>query len=346
MIDRLFSRSNDGDFAIVIGIAGYRFLRALEGPLEDAKAFESWLVKFGRVPRRHIRLVLSRRTDAERPAQEQIDDAFMNIFKKALQRRNRSQAVRRLYVYFAGHGCAADVRHVALLMANARIEALNRALDSAQYHSHLVNRGLFPEQILFYDCCRNYDHRIRGQAPGWTPAEPNGIYAPHVSQFVLFAAGFTEFAYERPFRYGVRRGLFTRALLEGLQGAAAVLSQLTPGTYDITSDSLKVYVRNRLDELTEEENVRQHLAWNPAGSTEDVVLVRHATPQMWRVSVRAPFPTGEIVVSDKWGEDIGRENVDEGVARFDLPPGLYTFKVPPAWSVTAEVGPGKRPDVP
>lgn len=97
------------DFAIVIGISRYPALEDLQGPVEDAKEFENWLITGAGVPITNIKLILSAEPPkrGNRPVQDEIDRAFRGIFKKAKKVR-----AQRLYVYFAGHGCSAEANHV------------------------------------------------------------------------------------------------------------------------------------------------------------------------------------------------------------------------------------------
>ena len=132
-------------------------------------------------------------------------------------------------------------------MANADLDRLNRAINAAEYRDALAQR-LFPEQIYLFDCCRNYDRSVTGRGPEWTfddSAEP----MQDSIQVVLYAAGFTEYANERNLIYDHRRGLFTEALIEGLNGAAAS-GDLSGGDGIVSTTRLIPYLRDRLDQLT------------------------------------------------------------------------------------------------
>jgi hypothetical protein len=285
------------DFAVVIGIARYPYLKTLEGPVKDAKKFCKWLVESAQVSSDQIQLVLSKDPPepGDRPVQDEIDDAFRAVFNQANQLRVKQVEPRRLYVYFAGHGCAGEARHVALLMANALVGDLNRSLDTASYHKGLINLAIFPEQVIFYDCCRNYDQRVVGRRSPWDEAPPApGSNA--IKQYVLYGAGFTEYANERALMTSERRGLFTRALLEGLKSGAAKRRR---GKWVVTYLSLMFYVRMRLNQLTCPEYLRQHLGWNPGGVADDLELVEVDIPGLWDVTVTVTaMAAGEVVVYD------------------------------------------------
>ncbi|PLS78587.1 MAG: hypothetical protein CYG59_17720, partial [Chloroflexi bacterium] len=289
------------DYAVVIGISRYPSLRDLEGSVKDAMDFIEWLKGPAKVPTENIKDVLSKSDPdpGDTPILQQIDEAFLEVMNAG-----RARPVRRLYVYFAGHGCAQEVRHVALLMANANLDLLNRSIDTLSYHDGLARSAVFPEQIIFYDCCRNWEQRVKGREPEWTPKEP-GPGVADVVQFVLYAAGFTQYANERPIspEYSTRRGLFTRALLDGLNGGAAVRQG---GEWVVTTRRLVPYLVSRLKYLTRAEGVRQELSWNPAGPARDLVLAPVDTPTLQAVSVgitTLPAPS-ELIIEDDRAREI------------------------------------------
>src|SRR5688500_9961872 len=113
------------DHAIVIGIDRYPELKPLQGPGKDAGEFRDWLVDHAAVPSANVAMVLSHKAKkAEaRPVQEEVDAAFNALFKKV-----KAEPARRLYFYFAGHGCSQGTNHLALIMANANLDLLNRSM--------------------------------------------------------------------------------------------------------------------------------------------------------------------------------------------------------------------------
>jgi Caspase domain len=280
------------DAALVIGIAHYPWLNPLDGSVRDARRVADWLVTRGGLPGTNLELVLSDGAAQGHPILQEIDDAFDRIFAQA---RSRGTA-RRLYVYFAGHGCSREIEHVALLMANADLQRLNRAINVSEYRDALAQR-LFPEQIYLFDCCRNYDRSVTGRGPEWTFDEAIAPMQDSI-QVVLYAAGFTEYANERNLIYNHKRGLFTEALIEGLNGAAAS-GDLSGGDGIVSTARLIPYLRDRLDQLTRAENVRQHFWHEIRGARDSVVLATGVTP--WRRSVTVDMPPGtrKLVVRDR-----------------------------------------------
>lgn len=331
----------DQDFAVVIGISRYPYLKDLHGAVQDAEEFYNWLVGSARVPMGQINKVLSPKPPdpGNRPVQDDIDAAFWDIFERVNQLRARRIEPRRLYVYFAGHGCAREARHVALLMANARIESLNCSMDMESYHNILINRAIFPEQVFFYDCCRNYDRRVVGRRCPWNDDEPK-LGSAAVKQVVLYGAGFTEYANERALVISERRGLFTRALLEGLSGGAAECLQKK---CVVTSRTLARYVRERLNEMTQEYHLKQHLGWNLAGSADDLELVEVDTPGLWDVTVTMSAMSGEVAAYNSKNVEVDRQPISSDKLHFHLARDFYRFKViPNGPDKLCAIGPGEE----
>jgi hypothetical protein len=317
----------ENDFALVIGISHYPQLRSLEGPVLDAEQVERWLVEKAGLPDANVELVTSGEQVEERPVKEEIDAALNRILKAA----KAKGMVRRLYVYFAGHGCSRARDHIAWLMANADRENLGRAMNATEYRDALAQR-LFPEQVYLFDCCRNYDTSVMGHGPDWT-LDPEAAPVPGFTQIVLYAAGFHEFANERHVLWNERRrGLFTQALLEGLEGAAATLDQVT-GQGEVTTDRLIPYVRDRLDDLTDREQVpiQQHLWWDPAGVPRSLVLATGIMPWRKRVSATVSPGTAQVIVQDDRRQIQATREVDAGESSvvFDLELAAYTFTAQP-----------------
>jgi uncharacterized caspase-like protein len=317
------------DFALVIGIAHYPQLQSLEGPVLDAQRIDRWLRERAGLPDANVELVTSAEQVEERPILEEVDAAFERIFKNA---KAGGEAPRRLYVYFAGHGCSQAIDHVALLMANANLDLLNRAMNATEYRKALGQR-LFPEQIYLFDCCRQYDRSVLGRGPEWT-FDPAKEPLADLTQVVLYAAGFTQYANERHLFYSERRGLFTEALMEGLNGAA--------GTFDkvrqvgvVTTDRLVPYVYDRLNDLTRSEKVptRQNMGSEAQNSRGSLNLAEGITP--WRRQVNVTFPPGttEVVAQDERSLQLLESHevgVDELSTVFDLELASYTFTAQPS----------------
>lgn len=207
------------------------------------------------------------------------------------------------------------------------------------YHEGLARRALFPEQVIFYDCCRNWDHRVQGRIAPWSN-DPPTPGAAAVTQFILYAAGFTEYANERALEYSTRRGLFTKALMEGLNGRAV---KKVGEEWIVSTEKLVPYVVERLDQLTKVFGVRQQLGWNPAGRPiTHLDLAKVATPGLFPLFVTTQFPGTNIIVRDDHLQEFQRKTLFEHRASFDLPPSSYCVHVEPGGhGRIVEVGPGK-----
>jgi uncharacterized caspase-like protein len=196
------------DYAVVVGINHYPDYRPLVGACEDAREVRDWLVdpKGGDVPLTNCRLVLSQPDPPAQPLQDQVDAAFGAIAKEI-----EDTGGRRLYFYFSGHGLGADVDDVALCMARWSDLFRKASLSHREYKNELRRSGLFTQIVFWLDCCRNRNFNISGNSPtfGW-PGPEKAV----VREFVAFATEFQDAAFE------AGRGIFTRALLNGLRGAA------------------------------------------------------------------------------------------------------------------------------
>jgi hypothetical protein len=318
-------RRAEQDYALVIGIAHYPGLRSLEGPVLDAQRIKRWLLERAGLPEENVEPVMSREQIEERPVLEEVDKALGRILKKA------KSGARRLYVYFAGHGCSEAIGHIALLMANADLDNFGRSMNATEYRDAMAQR-LFPEQVYLFDCCRNYDRRVLGRRPELT-VDPKVPPVPGLVQIVLYAAGFHEFARESHIIWEEKRqGLFTEALLEGMEGAAAVLDEVT-GEGLVTTDRLIPYVRDRLDDLTGKEAfpIRQHMWWEPRGLAHPLTLATRIAP--WRKQVIVTFPpnTTQVFAQDDRLQIRAKREVADGESSvtFDLELAAYTFTAQP-----------------
>jgi hypothetical protein len=318
----------NNDFAVVVGIRGYPYLSELDGPIDDAHAFEAWLLGPGKVPDSNLHRIFgdSQIGQDPKPVADDIDDAFAKIFD-AIQ----ACIPRRLYFYFAGHGCAEQARHVLLLMANAREGLLGRGLNAQKYHERLASLGQFPEQLFFYDCCRNYDKEaLAGREPPWDNQDP-GPYVDKVSQFILYGAAFTQFANERKLFggqndsiYSTKRGLFTQALVDGLGGGAASEHGV------VTADRLAPFVQARLEQLATKEGLHQDIVREYLGSEHEIVLAEGLEPWKSKVQVNGPPGTFGLSIRDSKLKDLEPVPCVGDKATLELVPGQYEITALPS----------------
>ncbi|MFE1830169.1 caspase domain-containing protein [Streptomyces yangpuensis] len=326
------------DYGLIIGIAHYPHLRRLEGPIEDARQFANWLKQEGNLPEGNVKLIESVPDESGLPVLAEVESALDDIIRQA---EVHPGAGRRLYVYFAGHGCAEELEHVALLMANAREGHFQRAaLDATQYRRAMAIRA-FPEQLYLFDCCRFSDPAVRGLGPNWDP-DRDSKKLPGLVQVVMYAAGFKERAWERRLHYDERRGLFTVALMEGLLGAAS-----REGV--IKSDRLASYVQQRVEDLARQEKLEedQNCDFSAYGSSRPLILAKNVTAWERRVTVALPRGTRKLRVTDESDIRVKAETVPPGDTDIilTLPLGWYTISAESdssaASSKTIQLLPGK-----
>jgi uncharacterized caspase-like protein len=224
------------DQAVVVGVGWYPNLDELKGPVNDATEFARWLTApaGGGLCTPQVRLILSPPPGADpgaaRPVAWQVQEAFDDL--DAIARVNRAngrglRVGRRLYLYFAGHGFAPHDpfaprdEHTALLMANASRERAGYHISGTGYADWFYRAGYFDEVLLFMDCCREVFTSAPLTVPHFSevidPDAPNRVLT-----FYGFATFWSRLSREQPMQQfnGMVRGVFTTALLAGLQGGA------------------------------------------------------------------------------------------------------------------------------
>jgi hypothetical protein len=204
------------DFGLAIGLSDYPNYRPLQGSRRDAEDFHTWLCEpnGGGLDPKNAILVQSS-PDPLAPVQEQIDEALDFIAKES------AAGARRFYFYFAGHGMGEDTAELALCLPRWSRRWRGAALCMNGYIKFMVELGQFKQVACFLDCCRVREKGIGCKTPqvgNVKPREGAGEAIP----FFAFATQFDNLAYEAEVSSGGHvRGHFTRALMEGLRGAAA-----------------------------------------------------------------------------------------------------------------------------
>ena len=204
------------DRTIVVGVKDYPSLGNLDGPENDARDFEAWLLDptGGGVPQGNIKRILSsdfvataNPLDAE-PTTVRLQRAFDGLYD--LGEANGGKAGRRLYVYLAGHGVAPSLEDAALLMANAARGRSGYHISGRTYANWFRQSAFFDEIVLFMDCCRENSARA-----GVQPSPYDPLSAPVPAHHLYgFATEWSRASRERPIGAGGQiQGLFTIALL-------------------------------------------------------------------------------------------------------------------------------------
>lgn len=208
--------TNASDYGIAIGVDHYPGYKSLRAARSDACRFHRWMLDEkvgGSLPPDNVRLVLSS-ANPIRPIQDDVDDAFRDLLKRV-----RKQGGRRFFLFFGGHGVAPQSSEVCLCLAKWSETLRNAALSFEGYINALVDYGSFQEIFAFLDCCRVWKFSVAGMRPTWAPGVPAGQAA---TRFVAYASEYNRVSFEDGDGGPVTHGHFSRALISGLYGAAAV----------------------------------------------------------------------------------------------------------------------------
>jgi uncharacterized caspase-like protein len=228
------------DFAIIIGINDYTpqnksGLRTLKGAINDANHFETWVKnpKGGNVSDENTFKIISEPAPLK-PLQDEIDDAFLAM-EETIKANGRK--AKRLYFYFAGHGLGTlnNTNDTALCLANWSENRRRSALSSEDYKDTIKQYGYFEEIIFIADCCRNTKINVTAKKPTFAPIMPNAN-AGNTKLFVGYATQYQDQSYEIEVGDSEMRGVFTKVLINGLNGAAANENGI------VNADSLRDYL--------------------------------------------------------------------------------------------------------
>jgi hypothetical protein len=293
-------------FALVVGIScypgGYSLLR---GPVNDAKAFEKWVKNpsGGGVPKENVARCITPAGGVmtlpnARPTKGAIDTKLWSLRRRALEayemlpedRRAKARKDSRLYIYMAGHGIMPGGGTAALLDAEAEPDRRTN-LELSSYGSWFERDGTFAEVCLFADCCRNYELLARPRGPDFDDPAQLGV---RVFNLVGYATTAGDLAREESTRFDPevppdeRRGYFSRALIEGLEGKAA-----HPKTGYVTAEYLQTYVSFWVSKRTANRpaHQRQAIEMKPDPSHPMTFGPRRLVPQLRRQAV-IRFPLG------------------------------------------------------
>ncbi len=326
------------DFAIVVGISRYTRPRMLplQGPENDVKDFYTWLVDStkGDVPAAHIIKVLSsdRAYKGDQPTMEQIVDKFAELYEKAQAFANDPENLkkpRRLYIFLAGHGLSWDVNSAALLTANANYDMLwrGRHVSGRWFAEWFRDNATFEEIVLLMDCCRDTYADTEEHKP-W-PRDPSPAAADVKIFYGLATKGGAQ-SREQILPEGGKnwRGLFTYALLDGLENAERDAQGRLLG------EALRVYIVKRLKEISApgiEQDPRIEVQ-----PPDGIEWVRRAEPTLNEVRITVLPPQNALI-------EVEDPDLDKILATFpadqpfDLPNlegGIYNLR----WPDQSEIG--------
>lgn len=223
---------NENHYAIVIGINDYyppekRGLKTLSGAINDADAIYDWLTVQGNVPVANIKKFTST-IDPRNPVKSAIDLHIANLFREIAETKNAD--AERFYFYFAGHGLGVedDATNIGLCMADFLQDVADiTSLSSKDYKTKFLTDGLFNEIVIWLDCCRSDKFSYKPQ-PG--PGIRRIGSKTDIKKFIGYATTPGNKAREVTVNSGEEieaRGIFTKVLLDGLNGGAAKDGKIT-----------------------------------------------------------------------------------------------------------------------
>jgi uncharacterized caspase-like protein len=321
---------NQFHFGVVVGIDEYPGIRNLSAARNDARAFHKWLTNAdgGSVPATNVELVEAtgpfHAVDQAQPSRDLVNRAFKKIHSRVRQHHRahlEDWEQSRLYVYFSGHGVTPKAQEVAVLMADASEEDLGYNIACGLYLHYYQMSQDFHELVFFADCCRS----LKGNAPLSPPPFATVVtHRGHVRSVLGYATQYQDVAYEPTNAGDDGRGFYTKALLEGLEGAATDKSAAAAG--EINSTSLQGYVRDRVKELTRNNATPQVPDMNADPAAKVVFRVGAQRPKR---SVTLHFPGGftrPVVLSDGRLQAVGQHNAAQGDWVVELEDGNYEIR--------------------
>jgi hypothetical protein len=291
-----FLSDGQNDFAVVVGLQFYPGLKAngsvgLSGPENDANDFYDWVISStgGNLPLQNVSKILSSSFPEPIPDSDYAfalpgSSDIIKVFEKIrnlsiVNERNHtgSRVGRRLYIFMSGHGIAPNTygnkleKEAALLMCNVPPD--NRAAPN--YHipggytaNWFCENDCFEEVFLFMDCCRD---------PTIVPAI--NMYLPPIGnhsdtkRFYALSTRWSLKSREKMFN-GRMRGVFTKVLLDALNGASAVLDPENLNQTIINGKSLKSFLYNNISKEVDSEYQEPDIDYFPKRNEGEDILVK------------------------------------------------------------------------
>ena len=243
--------------AILVGVDTYIGQRSLqlEGAVGDAISMAKWLVDpaGGAVPPGNVTLLTSPALTPVPPELSgviSIGSATCQTINQQLREipNKPAQPTDRLYFYFSGHGLTAptDIAQEAILPADFTTDNLGVAMGVRSILEWLKTSN-YNQQFVFIDACRNAMVSQRFIIGGFSLVPELAQLRPQVEQFVYMATSRGLTSAEAQVIGNTRAGVFTGALMDGLQGAGgAKVYNVAKRTYEVTLNRLLPYLVNRV----------------------------------------------------------------------------------------------------
>lgn len=339
--------SHSDHFALLLAINHYPGLTDLDGPENDAKLFQEWLVSAdgGDLPKSNVRLITS--SDFQRANNPYDASPTRREFVRALDewlREDggwRDKVGTRLYLFFAGHGFTAgsSISDPALFTAAAQNSDPDH-IAGYRYAAKIVNAGFFDEVILVMDCCQDVLKSSSVLEPTWSP--PDRGLSASVKFLQAYGAPRGRKAFEDALDGdGTKRGLFSSVWIEALKSAMPDAEGWVTGQA-IKNQALQIWasrfkLRTHYDppiRLPDGEDIRFYqrtaAAPLPKVAVDVTVLVDQGAEALESIE---PMPRR---VPGRRGIDLesvaapaGRREFrlrESGQRRLEMPPGLYSLK--------------------
>ena len=212
----------------------------------------------------------------------------------------------------------------ALLMANATYQRLGEHIRGDLYAQWFGTACAFDEIILFMDSCRDDYGSVAVNAPPWRQLPPRRQQGVRI--FYAFATKWSRQAREKAVVNGVPvQGLFSRALLTGLQGYAR------DSDSRITGRSLMRFIEDYLSVLYDRVKIRASERQVPefVSSDHEAIVFTEDVPDISthiHITFTALPAAGVPVVIKRHDlQTVAEKLVRDSVWEMDLPRGMYTL---------------------
>jgi hypothetical protein len=358
------------NWAVVIGVDEYWTPKAcLRGAVRDALKMRDWLLSAGggNVPPENLILLLSpvaggAQVDiTDLPDHGELTPATRDQIVLALDDllAGSGGQGQRLFFYFSGHGATARIdfsNQDSIVPTDFTPRLTSKAIPLRSIFEYF-QASQFKEQFFFVDACRNIpwekEEREFRVGPLDVPRRPEPPVPP---QFIMYATAPLLRALERR-QPGDERGVFTQALLAGLEGEGqAKVWDDAAEEYVVHWDRLFQYVDERVCDLlgrqrAVEEGEEPELGGRDTRSrrgaggrwpqrprqagergSENPALSHFgqrafpAEPLDVGIEPEEALDQAEIVVGDLGGEIEHRSEIEALPVRFLLPPKTYSVR--------------------
>jgi hypothetical protein len=259
------------------------------------------------------------------PQQHAIQNALNDVAKLPRTTFEGQYAGRRLYLYVSGHGYAQQRNEAALVTAEAERD-LPSNVEVTSWVEWFWKAASFKEFVLWADCCAT---RAPIAVLSRCPRTPvNAQNASDGRVFAVFAAKFDRRAVERQMdEDGKWHGVFTWALLKGLNGAAAAQGA-------ITSDSLRNYLTENMKTFMRDDQLADaRVAKEPDfGNVEPITFRKLNDATRYPVTLRFPSTcVGKpaTIVTSASRPPVAATTLAGNDWKLELEAGSYAAFVPP-----------------